>query len=153
MKRGNLLVRSDTGERLPEAVLRLSNLSDRWLRQVRGTESKYYRAIGSAESLMARAAEATSRSSSLRYLTRPRKRPMQTTSGRYSVSASDGLREVFSLCMTCVTCSCGDQACGILPQSRFLSCERRGCEDQFSAADSETESSFGDWRATAADSG
>jgi len=57
MKRGNLLVRSDTGERLPEAVLRLSNLSDRWLRQVRGTESKYYRAIGSTEALMAKADE------------------------------------------------------------------------------------------------
>jgi hypothetical protein len=57
MKHGKLISRSDQGDRPPEAVLRLSNHSDRWLRQVRGTESKYYRAIGSAEALMAKAAE------------------------------------------------------------------------------------------------
>jgi hypothetical protein len=57
MKHGKLISRSDQGDRPPEAVLRLSNHSDRWLRQVRGTESKYYRAIGSAEALMAKAAQ------------------------------------------------------------------------------------------------
>jgi hypothetical protein len=57
MKRGKLIPRSDLGERPPQVVLRLSKHSDRWLRQVRGTESKYYRAIGSAEALMAKAAE------------------------------------------------------------------------------------------------
>jgi len=57
MKRGKLIPRSDLGEKPPEVVLKLSNHSDRWLRQVRGTESKYYRAIGSAEALMAKAAE------------------------------------------------------------------------------------------------
>jgi len=31
--------------------------SERWLREDRGSESKYYRAIGSAEALMAKAAE------------------------------------------------------------------------------------------------
>jgi hypothetical protein len=57
MKRGKLIPRSDLEERPPQVVLRLSKHSDRWLRQVRGTESKYYRAIGSAEALMAKAAE------------------------------------------------------------------------------------------------
>jgi hypothetical protein len=57
MKRGKLLARSDRRDRPPEVVLRLSKHSDRWLRQVRGTESRYYRAIGSAEALMAKAAE------------------------------------------------------------------------------------------------
>ena len=57
MKRGKLIPRSDQGEKPPEVVLKLSNHSDRWLRQVWGTESKYYRAIGSAEALMAKAAE------------------------------------------------------------------------------------------------
>ena len=57
MKRGKLIPRSDLGEKPPEVVLKLSKHSERWLRQVRGTESKYYRAIGSAEALMAKAAE------------------------------------------------------------------------------------------------
>ena len=57
MKRGKLIPRSDQGEKPPQVVLQLSEHSDRWLRQVRGTESKYYRAIGSAEALMAKAAE------------------------------------------------------------------------------------------------
>jgi hypothetical protein len=57
MKRGRLLPRAESGDRMPDAVLRLSRHSDRWLRQVKGTESKYYRAIGSAEALMAKAAE------------------------------------------------------------------------------------------------
>jgi len=57
MKRGKLISRSDLGGRQPEVLLKLSNHSDRWIRQVRGTESKYYRAIGSAEALMAKAAE------------------------------------------------------------------------------------------------
>jgi len=57
MKRGKLIRRSELREKPPEVVLKLSNHSDRWLRQVRGTESKYYRATGSAEALMAKAAE------------------------------------------------------------------------------------------------
>jgi REP element-mobilizing transposase RayT len=57
MKRGKLIRRSELGEKPPKVVLKLSKHSDRWLRQVRGTESKYYRAIGSAEALMAKAAE------------------------------------------------------------------------------------------------
>jgi len=57
MKRGKLMARSDRKDRPPEVVLKLSKHSDRWLRQVRGTESRYYRAIGSAEALMAKAAE------------------------------------------------------------------------------------------------
>jgi len=61
LKRGKLIPRSDQGEKPPEVVLQLSEHSDRWLRQVRGTESKYYRAIGSAEALMAKAAEIVQR--------------------------------------------------------------------------------------------
>ena len=57
MKRGRLISRSVLGERPPKFVLKLSKHPNRWLRQVRGTESKYYRAIGSAEALMATAAE------------------------------------------------------------------------------------------------
>jgi len=57
MKRGKLIPRSDLGEKPPKVVFKISNHSDRWIRQVRGTESKYYRAIGSAEALMAKAAE------------------------------------------------------------------------------------------------
>jgi len=57
MKRGKLIPRSDLGNRPPQVLLKLSKHSDRWLRQVRGTESKYYRAIGSAEALIAKAAE------------------------------------------------------------------------------------------------
>ena len=57
MKRGKLISRSDLGNRPPEVVLKLSKHSDRWLRQVRGTESRYYRAVGSAEALMTKAAE------------------------------------------------------------------------------------------------
>jgi len=57
MKPGKLISRSDRKDRPPEVVLKLSKHSDRWLRQVLGTESRYYRAIGSAEALMAKAAE------------------------------------------------------------------------------------------------
>jgi len=57
MKRGKLLARSDRRDSPREVVLKLSNHSDRWLRQVRGTESRYYRAIGSTEALVAKAAE------------------------------------------------------------------------------------------------
>ena len=57
MKRGKLISRSDLGDRSPAVLLKLSKHSDRWLNLVRGTESKYYRDIGSAEALMAKAAE------------------------------------------------------------------------------------------------
>jgi len=57
MKRGKLVPRTESGCNMPDVVLRFSRHSDRWLRQVKGTESRYYRAIGSAEALMAKAAE------------------------------------------------------------------------------------------------
>lgn len=56
MKRGKLISKPQSDDKPPKIVLKLSNHSNRWLRQVRGTESKYYRAIGSAEALMAKAA-------------------------------------------------------------------------------------------------
>ena len=37
------------------AIWQASNHADAWLRQVQGTESLYYRAIGSAEALMEKA--------------------------------------------------------------------------------------------------
>jgi G3E family GTPase len=53
-KRGALmpLTRSD---RPPAAISRLSRKPKAWLRRVQGTESTYYRVIGSAEALMAKA--------------------------------------------------------------------------------------------------
>jgi len=41
----------------PSVIWTLANHPDRWLRQVQGTESRYFRAIGSAEALIAKAAE------------------------------------------------------------------------------------------------
>ncbi|AKS42662.1 hypothetical protein [Wenzhouxiangella marina] len=41
----------------PDIVWSLSRHPKAWLRRVHGTESRYYRAIGSAEALMAKAAE------------------------------------------------------------------------------------------------
>ncbi|MBB6087261.1 transposase [Wenzhouxiangella marina] len=40
----------------PDALWTLAKHPDQWLRRVKGTESRYYRAIGSAEALMAKAA-------------------------------------------------------------------------------------------------
>ncbi|MGY6555731.1 MAG: hypothetical protein ACXIUM_14530, partial [Wenzhouxiangella sp.] len=41
----------------PAGVWQVANHPKQWLRQVQGTESIYYRAIGSAEALMAKAAD------------------------------------------------------------------------------------------------
>jgi len=57
LKRGRLKSQAESAHKPPQVVLKLSRHSDRWLRQVQGTEFKYYRAIGSAEALMAKAAE------------------------------------------------------------------------------------------------
>ncbi len=43
--------------RPPEVIQKLAGTPRAWMRQVQGTESRYYRAIGSAEALMAKAAE------------------------------------------------------------------------------------------------
>jgi len=54
-KRGKL--RPIAAEQHPPAeITRLSRNPKAWIRQVQGTESIYYRAIGSAEGLMAKAA-------------------------------------------------------------------------------------------------
>jgi hypothetical protein len=54
-KRGKLKPVTEKPRAAPSAIWQVSNHPDAWLRQVRGTESIYYRAIGSAEALMAKA--------------------------------------------------------------------------------------------------
>ena len=54
-KRGKL--RREEQSNPPAAVWNLSDAPQQWVRQVQGTESHYYRVIGSAEALMAKAAE------------------------------------------------------------------------------------------------
>ena len=54
-KRGSLKPTTNKPLAAPAAVRQLSNHPDAWFRQVQGTESIYYRAIGSAEALMAKA--------------------------------------------------------------------------------------------------
>ena len=55
-KRGSL--RPQVSPKNPPSVIwTLTNHPDRWLRQVQGTESRYFRAIGSAEALIAKAVE------------------------------------------------------------------------------------------------
>jgi len=54
-KRGRLVRAEASPENPPSAIWNLTNHPDRWLRQVQGTESRYFRAIGSAEALMAKA--------------------------------------------------------------------------------------------------
>jgi REP element-mobilizing transposase RayT len=55
LKRGKL--RSPTEEKPPEILWTLASQPKQWMRRVQGTESRYYRAIGSAEALMAKATE------------------------------------------------------------------------------------------------
>lgn len=43
--------------RPPEALWGVANHPREWMRRVQGTESRYYRAIGSAEALMQKAAD------------------------------------------------------------------------------------------------
>ena len=56
-KRGCLMPKPGSSEAPPDALKIVADHQDRWLRQVQGTESLYFRAIGSAEALMAKAAE------------------------------------------------------------------------------------------------
>jgi len=53
-KRGKL---SATEETPPEGLWAVANHPKEWMRRVQGTESRYYRAIGSAEALMLKAAD------------------------------------------------------------------------------------------------
>jgi REP element-mobilizing transposase RayT len=53
-KRGKL---SSTAESPPEALWHVANHPREWIQRVQGTESRYYRAIGSAEALMLKAAD------------------------------------------------------------------------------------------------
>jgi len=53
-KRGKL---SAADGRPPEALWSVANHPLEWMRRVQGTESRYYRAIGSAEALMLKAAD------------------------------------------------------------------------------------------------
>jgi len=54
-KRGKLKPVTEKPRAAPAAIWQVSNHPDAWLRQVQGTESVYYRAIGSAEALMEKA--------------------------------------------------------------------------------------------------
>ncbi|TVR90987.1 MAG: hypothetical protein EA418_14460, partial [Wenzhouxiangellaceae bacterium] len=54
-KRGKLKPLTSAKRAAPADIWQVSNHPEAWLRQVQGTESVYYRAIGSAESLMAKA--------------------------------------------------------------------------------------------------
>ena len=54
-KRGKLRRQEQSAP--PAAIWSLADAPKQWVRQVQGTESRYYRAIGSAEALMAKAAE------------------------------------------------------------------------------------------------
>ena len=56
-KRGKLKSNTEGPRAAPAAIWQVSNHPDAWLRQVQGTESIYYRAIGSAQALMAKAEE------------------------------------------------------------------------------------------------
>ena len=53
-KRGKL---SATEEAPPDGLWSVANHPQEWMRRVQGTESRYYRAIGSAEALMLKAAD------------------------------------------------------------------------------------------------
>jgi hypothetical protein len=53
-KRGKLSPQEDTP---PEGLWSVANHPKEWIRRVQGTESRYYRAIGSAEALMLKAAD------------------------------------------------------------------------------------------------
>jgi len=54
-KRGALKPLSENSRTAPADIRKLANHPNQWIRQVQGTESTYYRAIGSAEALMAKA--------------------------------------------------------------------------------------------------
>ena len=54
-KRGKLKPLTDGKRAAPADICQVADHSKQWVRQVQGTESIYYRAIGSAEALMAKA--------------------------------------------------------------------------------------------------
>ncbi|QOC21820.1 hypothetical protein IC757_12370 [Wenzhouxiangella sp. AB-CW3] len=54
-KRGKLCPLTDGKRAAPVDIWQIANHPREWIRQVQGTESLYYRAIGSAEALMAKA--------------------------------------------------------------------------------------------------
>ena len=54
-KRGQLKPLTDGPRAAPADIWQMANHPKEWMRQVQGTESVYYRAIGSAEALMAKA--------------------------------------------------------------------------------------------------
>lgn len=56
-KRGRLKPLGQGKRSAPAHIWQVANHPDQWIRQVQGTESTYYRAIGSAEALMAKAAD------------------------------------------------------------------------------------------------
>ena len=56
-KRGKLKSLTKVGTNAPADIWQVTSHSKQWIRQVQSTESIYYRAIGSAEALMAKAAE------------------------------------------------------------------------------------------------
>jgi hypothetical protein len=56
-KRGKLKPLTEVKRAAPADIQQIADHPEQWLRQVQGTESFYYRAIGSAEALMAKAAE------------------------------------------------------------------------------------------------
>ena len=54
-KRGKLKPLTDGNRAAPADIWQIARHPDDWVRRVMGTESVYYRAIGSAEALMAKA--------------------------------------------------------------------------------------------------
>lgn len=56
-KRGTLKPLTEGKRAAPADIWQIADNPEQWVRQVQGTESFYYRAIGSAEALMAKAAE------------------------------------------------------------------------------------------------
>ena len=56
-KRGKLKSLTDGNRAAPADIWQIANHPKEWVRQVQGTESVYYRAIGSAEALMTKADE------------------------------------------------------------------------------------------------
>ena len=56
-KSGKLKPLTEQGTAAPADIRQFSSHPTVWLRPVQGTESHYYRAVGSAEALMAKAAE------------------------------------------------------------------------------------------------
>ncbi|MEE4329588.1 MAG: hypothetical protein V2J10_01885 [Wenzhouxiangella sp.] len=54
-KRGRVAATENSCDKLPRTLWNLANHRHRWLHRVHGTQSRYFRAIGSAEALLAKA--------------------------------------------------------------------------------------------------